>query len=102
MVVMDRLQREVHLMSGIDRRTAAVQDEQNCALIKREGGVSLLWLVSNRDHAASLHRLIASGRIRIEGSGWIPVVQESPRSVWDGLREWAGRVKFWLVGGDAA
>lgn len=84
-----------------DRRNATVRDAEMLSRVERDGGFSVSFVCANRDHAASLHRLIASRRIRIEGSGWIPVVQESPRSVWDGLREWAREWKLRWLGGDA-
>jgi hypothetical protein len=85
-----------------DRRNAKVQDEQNYAQIAREGGLSLSWLVSNRDHAASLHRLIASGRISIAGDGWIEAGERKtvpPRSAWDGLREFLRLCRVYVFGG---
>jgi hypothetical protein len=50
------------------------KDERDLATLERivrEGGFSLSWLISNRDNAASLHRLIASGKARFDGSDWI-------------------------------
>lgn len=47
-----------------DLRTTHDRDADLYARIARDGGFSLTWLASNRDLAASLHRLIAAGRVR--------------------------------------
>jgi hypothetical protein len=73
-----------------DLRRKSTRDYALLAQIKREGGFSVDWLVGNRDNAASLHRLIASGEVRIAGSGWIAVEQE--RSWRDNLRAFVARV----------
>ena len=80
-----------------DLRTSRDRDAALHAQIVRDGGISLTVLCANRDHAASLHRLIASGRIRVAGSGWIGVEQER-ESLRDILRDWARRARVWLVG----
>src|SRR3990167_2993931 len=54
-----------------DLRTSRDRDAALHAQIERDGGISLTVLVGNRDHAASLHRLIASGRVGYHGDGWI-------------------------------
>lgn len=80
-------------MTGIDRRTALDRDAELLAQINREGGFSVLWLTANRDRAASFHRLVQSGRIRIAGAGWIKTEATGSR-----LAEWWALVKFALGG----
>jgi hypothetical protein len=87
-------------MSGLDRRTARDRDLLILAQIDREGGFSLSWLISNRDNAASLHRLIASGALRLNGSDWLPAWRDPvPALTWrESLREWARRMRVWMCG----
>jgi hypothetical protein len=55
------------------------KDERDMATldrIQREGGFTLSWLISNRDNAASLHRLVASGYLKIDSHDWLPCTPE--------------------------
>jgi hypothetical protein len=79
-----------------DLRKATDRDTEMLSRVERDGGFSVAYLTANRDHAASIHRLIASGQIRIAGDGWVSVRE---RSAWDGLREFLRLCRTWLVGG---
>jgi hypothetical protein len=81
-------------MSGLDRRTARDRDATLQAQIERDGGISVTVLCSNRDHAASIHRLIASGRLRFSAQ-WIALERPTLR---ERLREWARRMRVWMCG----
>lgn len=71
-----------------DLRFKDQRDAEVLARIVRDGGFSLTWLVSNRDNAASLHRLIASGSIDLTPDWW---PAPAPRT-------WLDRVNDWLKG----
>ena len=81
-----------------DRRYCDYRDGEILDTIIRTGGISPLWLKSNRNRPAALERLLDDGVIRAVPGSWqhftrYEIVPAAPPTLWERFARWVKGVQ---------